>query len=240
MPSKTWPTEREIIQCRRCPRLRSYCAKIAKEKRRAYRDQEYWGKPVPAFGDPQARIHVVGLAPGAHGANRTGRIFTGDRSGDWLFRALYRAGLANQAQATDRADGLILTGARVTCVVKCAPPGNKPAPNEIQNCTRAFLRRELSSYPQVCVFVALGRLAWDTLLRELDPTSQRTPFQHGASHRLPDQRWVIASFHPSQQNTFTGKLTESMFDSIFTQAVHRCQIATADDQTNRESAFDRL
>ena len=195
---------------------------MAREKRAAFRDQEYWGRPVPSFGDPDARILVVGLAPAAHGANRTGRMFTGDRSGDWLYAALHRAGLANQPQSVARGDGLRLSGALVTAGVRCAPPANKPTPAERDNC-RPWLEAELDLLPRVRVFVALGSFAFDQTLRILGDRGAGVPapkprFGHLAEVSLGDGRAVLASYHPSQQNTFTGKLTAEMFDRVWARA----------------------
>ncbi len=215
--------QREIVACERCPRLVEYRAHVAREKRRAYRDQAYWGKPVPGFGDPQARLLIVGLAPAAHGGNRTGRVFTGDRSGDFLYGALYRAGFASQPTSITRGDGLRLQGAFVTAAVRCAPPDNKPLPGEFHNC-REYLERELSVSRGVAVVVALGRLAFNTYLSILKDRgaiskSNRFPFSHGALFRFPPPLPVlIASYHPSQQNTQTGRLTPKMFDEVFRKA----------------------
>ena len=220
--------EHEITLCRRCPRLVAWREQVAREKRAAFRDQEYWGRPVPGFGDPDARILVVGLAPAAHGANRTGRMFTGDRSGDWLYAALHRAGLANQAESVDRADGLRLSGVLVTAGVRCAPPANKPTPAERDNC-RPWLEAELDLLPRVRVFVALGSFAFDQTLRILGNRGNRgnrgagvlSPkprFGHLAEVEVGDGRAVLASYHPSQQNTFTGKLTAEMFDQVWARA----------------------
>ena len=213
----------EIIACRRCPRLNSYCAEIARVKRRAYRDQEYWGKPVPSFGDPDAAVLIVGLAPGAHGANRTGRMFTGDSSGDLLYRVLHTAGFASQPRSWSREDGLKLTGAYISAAVHCAPPDNKPTLEEIRNCG-AYLERELDLLPRVRVVVALGRLAFDRYLSILHGRGSihgrsAFPFAHGAVHRTaPDAPILVGSYHPSQQNTFTGKLSEQMLLDIFVLA----------------------
>ncbi len=210
---------REIVDCRKCARLVEHCQAVAREKRRAFMDWDYWGRPVPPFGDPLARLLILGLAPAAHGGNRTGRMFTGDRSGDFLFAALHRAGFANQAGSAHRDDGLQLKDAYVTASVRCAPPDNKPTPEEQQNC-RAFLERELRLLPNVRVVLALGKLAFDTFLRILkdsgrieSPASYR--FGHGACYKLPGGLpRLFASYHPSQQNTFTGRLTERMFDDL--------------------------
>lgn len=207
----------EIVVCERCPRLREYCALVAREKRAAFRDFDYWGRPVPNFGDPAARLLVVGLAPAAHGGNRTGRIFTGDRSGDWLFRALHRAGFANQPTSIACDDGLQLTDCAITAAAHCAPPGNKPTPGEMANCA-AWLAQTLDLVP-VQVFVALGQIAFKAIVAEARRRSWlagRMPkFAHGARVPLSEQRWLLGSYHPSQQNTFTGVLTESMFDNVF-------------------------
>ncbi len=196
--------------------------RVAQEKRAAYRDEEYWGRPVPAFGDADARILVVGLAPAAHGANRTGRMFTGDRSGDWLFGALHRAGLASQPEATSRGDGLRLGNVLVTAAVRCAPPANKPTPAERDAC-RPWLEAELDLLRDVRVFVTLGSLAWNQTLRILADRGVAVPvprprFGHLAEVALDDGPWVLGSYHPSQQNTFTGKLTETMFDRVWARA----------------------
>ncbi len=208
--------EEEIADCRRCPRLVAWRERVAREKRAAYQDWEYWGRGVPGFGDPDATILIVGLAPAAHGANRTGRMFTGDRSGDWLYRALAEAGLANQAESVDRDDGLHLQGVYVSAVVRCAPPENKPTPKERDTCV-AFLGRELDALRRVRVVVALGAFAYQALLRRFD-VRPRPPFRHGAEVELPDGRVILCSFHPSQRNTFTGKLTESMLRAVFVRA----------------------
>ena len=190
--------------------------KVAVEKRAAFKAWDYWAKPVPGFGDPEAELLVVGLAPAAHGGNRTGRVFTGDRSGDWLYRALYRAGYANQSVSTHRDDGLRLTGAYVTAAVRCAPPGNQPAPEERANC-EPYLRQELRLLTRVRVIVTLGSFAY-TALAQLSGLRPRPRFGHGVEALLPDGRVLLCSYHPSQQNTFTGKLTEEMFDAIFRRA----------------------
>jgi uracil-DNA glycosylase family 4 len=187
----------------------------AREKRASYRNEEYWGRGVPGFGDPLARVLVLGLAPAAHGANRTGRIFTGDRSGDWLYRAMHRAGLANQPTSTHRDDGLRLTGAWVTSAVKCAPPDNKPSPAERDAC-RPFLRREIEALSKLKVVVCLGAFAYEAACAEFG-VKPRPKFGHGAEAVSPSGIVLVCSFHPSQQNTFTGRLTEPMFDAVFTR-----------------------
>lgn len=221
-PSWLVQLNREIVACERCPRLRRYCQKIAREKRRAYRDWEYWGKPVPGFGDPKARVLLLGLAPGAHGSNRTGRMFTGDGSGYFLYPVLHEAGFASHAGDGHRDDGLKLRGAYITAAARCAPPANKPTRRELANCS-SFLDRELEGLRQVRVVVALGKIAFDAYLdhlkrRELIPSRSGFVFRHGAHYRLPDGRILLASYHPSQQNTNTGRLTREMFLEIFREA----------------------
>ena len=209
-----------IITCRRCPRLVDWREQVARDRRAAYRDQSYWGKPVPGFGDPLARILVVGLAPGAHGANRTGRVFTGDRSGDWLYGSLHRAGLANQANSTHIDDGLTLNGVYVAACVRCVPPGNKPTPAERDTCL-PFLAQEIALLTEVRVIVCLGAFAWDGVgrvpgLRQVDDPKGK--FGHLAESRMG--RFIrLGSYHPSQQNTFTGRLTESMQDDVWRRAI---------------------
>jgi uracil-DNA glycosylase len=204
--------QRKIVACGRCPRLREYCREVARVKRRAYRDQEYWGKPVPSFGDPEARVLVLGLAPGAHGANRTGRMFTGDKSGEFLYRALYETGFANQPTSISREDGLTLTGAYISASAHCAPPDNKPSREELLNC-RPYLERELALLKDVRVVVALGRIAFDTYLSLV---GKRAKFGHNVVHDLTPV--LISSYHPSQQNTSTGKLTATMLREVFERA----------------------
>ena len=207
----------DISSCRACPRLVEWRESMAAEKRASFRDQEYWGRGVPGFGDTDARVWVLGLAPAAHGANRTGRMFTGDRSGDWLYRAMHRAGFANQPVSTDRNDGLSLSGAWVSAAVRCAPPDNKPTNEERDTC-RQFLRRERDLLPRVRVIVALGNFAYAAVAREFG-IRPRPKFGHGVEATTPDGRiTVVCSFHPSQQNTFTGKLTEPMLDAVFSRA----------------------
>jgi uracil-DNA glycosylase family 4 len=213
---------REIIACTRCPRLVAYREQIAREKRRAYRDQEYWGKPVPGFGDPKARVLIIGLAPGAHGSNRTGRPFTGDASGKFMFPVLYETGFASQPNAIARNDGLTLKDLYITAAVRCAPPANKPTPQELANCSH-FLDREMAGLEKVKVVVALGKIGFDAYLNYLQRRGQLASkkayvFKHGASYRLPDGKVLLASYHPSNQNTQTGKLTRTMFVKIFKDA----------------------
>jgi uracil-DNA glycosylase family 4 len=206
----------EVVACRACPRLVSWREEVATHKRASFADQEYWGRPVPGFGDPGARLLVVGLAPAAHGGNRTGRVFTGDRSGDWLFGALYRAGFANQSTSVSRDDGLVLDAAYVTAVVRCAPPANVPTVDERDHCL-PFLRRELALLNEVRVIICLGHFAWGVLCRQF-ALRPKPRFGHAVECRLPDGRTLLASYHPSQQNTFTGTLTEPMFDAVFRRA----------------------
>ncbi len=207
----------EIIACHRCPRLVEWREKVAIEKVKRHADEEYWGKAVPNFGDPNARILIVGLAPAAHGANRTGRMFTGDRSGDWLYRALYKASFANQSQSIAMSDGLELRDVLITAVCHCAPPDNKPLPEELINC-RPYLDQLLSS-KQFSVVIALGKIAFDAVLRHYaNLPKPKAIFEHCATTALPDNKVLIGSYHPSQQNTFTGRLTEEMLDHVFTTA----------------------
>jgi len=206
----------EVSACRACPRLVAWREQVATEKRAAYRDQDYWGRGVPGFGDPRARILVVGLAPAAHGANRTGRVFTGDRSGDFLFAALHRVGLASQAEATGRDDGLELVDVFITAPVKCAPPANKPTPDERTAC-RPFFAREVEALDRVRVVVVLGQIGYVAAAAEFG-LSPRPAFGHGLEVALDAGRTMLCSYHVSQQNTFTGRLTEPMFDAVLLRA----------------------
>ena len=206
----------EVVDCRACPRLVEWREEVARTKRAAFRDEDYWGRPIPGFGDPAARIVVLGLAPAAHGGNRTGRVFTGDRSGDWVFRAMHRAGLANQPTSVSVDDGLRLTGAWVTAAVKCAPPANAPTPDERDNCA-TFLRRELDAL-DVAVVLCLGAFGYEAACRHFG-VRPRPRFGHGVEVGLADGPTLVCSFHPSQQNTFTGRLTEAMLDAVFARAV---------------------
>ena len=206
----------EIVACRLCPRLVDWRERVAREKRAAYRDWDYWGRPVPGFGDPEARLVIVGLAPAAHGANRTGRVFTGDRSGDWLFGAMHRAGFANQPTAEHRDDGLELLDAYVLAAVRCAPPTNRPTTEERDQC-RPYLELELALLPHRRVLLALGGWALG-VLASVEDLRPRPKFGHGAEFALADGGTLLCSYHPSQQNTFTGRLTEPMFDAVFARA----------------------
>jgi uracil-DNA glycosylase family 4 len=214
---------REIVACELCPRLREHSRHMAAIKRRAFLDWEYWGKPVPPFGDPQARVLIIGLAPAAHGANRTGRMFTGDRSGDFLYRALEETGFASQATSVSRDDGLTLTGVYITAAARCAPPDNKPTPGEFANC-RAFLERELDLLKDLRVVVALGKLAFDAylgILRDRGVIQSRAAFTFGHDREFliaPGEPMLVSSYHPSQQNTSTGKLTAPMLRQVFERA----------------------
>jgi uracil-DNA glycosylase family 4 len=226
-PQRSLPLlHREIVACRACPRLVAWRERVAREKVLRYRDWNYWGKPVPGFGDPRARILVVGLAPGAHGANRTGRMFTGDQSGDFLFAALHRVGLANQAASTSRDDGLTLRDAYIVAAVRCAPPDNRPAPDEIARCAR-FLDGEDALLPRVRVVVALGAIAWRAYLDHFDRRGERIPrprpaFAHGAVLEVAG-RTLLGSYHVSRQNTQTGRLTPAMFDAVLEDAKRRAR-----------------
>ncbi len=213
---------RELIACRLCPRLVAHRERVAREKKRQFRDWTYWGKPVPGFGDPGARLLLVGLAPGAHGSNRTGRMFTGDASGDWLYDALFQFGFASRPDARARDDGLLLTDCYITAAARCVPPGNKPTTAELNTCRR-YLARELASLPRVRVVLGLGRIGFEAWLKasgwwtRLSPR-QRPRFAHGALHRLPDGVVLLATYHPSRQNTNTGKLTRKMWQGVFRRA----------------------
>ena len=211
-----------IVRCRMCPRLVGWREEVARKKVRRYQAEEYWGKPLPGFGDPEARLLLVGLAPAAHGGNRTGRIFTGDRSGDWLYGALYAFGFSNQPTSRHRDDGLELKDAYVTAAVRCAPPANKPTREEMDNC-RPYLVRELGLLRRVRVVVALGKIAFDSYLRARQEVGLEVPrplprFGHGKAYALPGGVTLIASYHPSQQNTQTGRLTRAMFHAVFRKA----------------------
>ncbi len=211
-----------IVSCERCPRLREYCRGIGETRRRAYLDQTYWAQPVPGFGDPHARVLILGLAPGAHGANRTGRPFTGDGSGDFMYPVLHELGFASQPYATSVDDGLRLRHAWIASVVRCAPPGDKPTPDEIRNCG-SHLQAELAQLPRVRVVVCLGRIAWDGYLAQLVASgviARRSLylFRHGAHYVLPNALHLLASYHPSLRNTNTGRLDRAMFTRVFAQA----------------------
>ena len=222
----------EIIACRRCPRLVEYREEVARTKRRAFLNWDYWGRPVPGFGDPEAHLLLIGLAPAAHGGNRTGRVFTGDSSGDFLYRALFETGFASQPTSVSRDDGLVLRDAYVSAAVRCAPPANKPALDEMRNC-RPYLEQELALLAKLRVVVALGRLAFDvylSILRSNGKIARRSAFMfaHGVEYQTgPDLPLLIGSYHPSQQNTFTGKLTPAMLRSVFRKARRRIDAAGA-------------
>jgi len=222
-PPPHWLTvlNHEVVACTRCPRLVEYREMVAREKRRAYRDCAYWGRPVPGFGDPEARVLIMGLAPGAHGSNRTGRPFTGDASGKFMFPVLHETGFASQPNATDLNDGLRLKDLYITAAVRCAPPANKPTPQELAECSQ-FLDREIAGLERVKVVVALGKIGFDAYLNYAKrcglPGRQPYLFKHGASYRLPGGKVLLASYHPSNQNTQTGKLTRKMFVEIFKEA----------------------
>jgi uracil-DNA glycosylase len=207
--------EQRVTRCRKCPRLVEWRERVAREKRAAFRDEDYWGRPVPGFGDPRARVYVLGLAPAAHGGNRTGRVFTGDRSGDWLFASLHRTGFANQPTSVSAGDGLRLSGLFIAAAVRCAPPANKPLPAERDNCL-PYAAEELDLI-RPAVIVCLGAFAWDAACR-LRGVRPRPRFGHGAVHQIPDGPVMLGSYHVSQQNTFTGKLTEPMLDAVFVKA----------------------
>jgi uracil-DNA glycosylase family 4 len=235
-----------IVACNRCPRLRAHCAEVARVRRRMYADWEYWGRPVPSFGDEHARVLALGLAPGAHGSNRTGRPFTGDGSGDFLFPVLHQAGFASQPAAVSRDDGMKLTGLWISAVVRCAPPANKPTPEEQRNCA-PWLDREIALLTRLRVVVCLGRIAFDGLLAHARRTGQfdsaklRYAFAHGAEYILPGGLAVLASYHPSLQNTNTGKLTRTMLLAVFHRARTLADLpeptgaSTASKETRREN-----
>jgi uracil-DNA glycosylase family 4 len=222
MPNALAILHREVVNCTRCPRLVEYREQVGREKRRAYRDHEYWARPVPGFGDPQARVLILGLAPGAHGSNRTGRPFTGDASGRFMYPILHKVGFASQPNADSRDDGLRLIDCYITAAVRCAPPDNKPLPSELANCA-TFLDRELAILKRVKVVVALGKIGFDAYLNYLKRTGlvQRITafkFAHAASYAMPNGVTLLASYHPSNQNTATGKLTAAMFEQVFRKA----------------------
>jgi uracil-DNA glycosylase family 4 len=219
----------EVVGCRACPRLVAWREQVAEEKRAAFRDDLYWGRAVPGFGDPEAGLVIVGLAPAAHGANRTGRMFTGDRSGDFLYAALHRAGLASQPTSASRDDGLTLRGVYVTAAVRCAPPANKPTPAERDRC-RPFLVRELSLLTSARVYLALGAFGYGALTEVLG-VRPRPRFGHGVAVPRHDGRWIVCSYHPSQQNTFTGRLTPEMLDAVVARAVHLVHSSAATSPT---------
>lgn len=211
-----------ITDCTACPRLVLYRQEIAEQKRKQYRDWDYWGRPVPGFGDPHARLYILGLAPAAHGGNRTGRVFTGDRSGDWLYEALYRYGFANQAESHSKGDGLALTDCYIGASVRCAPPGNKPLPTEFKRCSQ-YLQAEVRLLRHHRIVVALGKIAFDHYLKTCRSQGRTIPapnpkFGHGSVYRFPWGVTMLGSYHPSQQNTFTGKLTRPMFHAVFQRA----------------------
>jgi len=214
-PTELERLERRVVRCRRCPRLVEWRERVAREKRAAFRDERYWGRPVPGFGDPRAGVYVLGLAPAAHGGNRTGRVFTGDRSGDWLYASLHRTGFANQPTSRGRDDGLTLRGAFIGAAVRCAPPANRPLPAERDNCL-PYAARELELI-EPRVVVCLGAFAWDAACQLLG-LRPRPRFGHGAEHTPAAGPTLLGTYHPSQQNTFTGKLTEEMMDAIFARA----------------------
>jgi uracil-DNA glycosylase family 4 len=231
---------KEIIACRKCPRLVTWREEVARVKRKAYQDQEYWGKPVPGFGDPKARVLIVGLAPGAHGSNRTGRAFTGDASGGFMYPALHRAGFANQPTAVSRSDGLTLTDLYIAASARCVPPDNKPTPEELNNC-QPYLERELQILSPK-VIVCLGRIAFERILKIYGVRDSSLRFGHGALYKLNTDplvtdHWLLCSYHPSQQNTLTGKLTVQMFDDIWAKAKELLQNQKeVIDQPNKASA----
>lgn len=209
--------EQRVVNCRLCPRLVEWRERVASEKRAAFKDEPYWGRPIPGWGDPNGRVFTIGLAPAAHGGNRTGRIFTGDRSGDWLFASLHRTGFANRPESIRAGDGLEVRDMWIAAAVRCAPPANKPLPSERDNCL-PYAAEELELLPNIRVMVALGAFAWDAALRLHGGVRPRPKFGHGVEAALPGGRTLVGCFHPSQQNTFTGKLTEPMLDAVFTRA----------------------
>ena len=211
-----------VVGCRECPRLVRWREQVARERTKRFSDCAYWGKPVPGFGDPKARLLTIGLAPAAHGGNRTGRMFTGDRSGDWLFRTLHKFRFSNKPTSVHREDGLILKDCYITAAIRCAPPENKPLPSEVRNC-RPYLLQELEMLKNVRVIVGLGKVAFDAAVSSFhqlqwDTLKKKPKFRHGAEYRMNNGMTLIGSYHPSQQNTFTGRLTETMFDGIFRRA----------------------
>jgi uracil-DNA glycosylase family 4 len=231
MPDWLQVLNQEIVVCARCPRLVAFREKVAREKRRAYQDWDYWGKPVPGFGDPHARVLILGLAPGAHGSNRTGRPFTGDSSGYFMYPVLHKTGFANQPKGTHRDDGLKLTDAYITAAVRCVPPQNKPTPAEIASCA-PFLDREIDGLTHVRVVVALGRIGFDAYLNYLKRRGvlkgkKEYVFKHGAEYHMPDGKILLASYHPSNQNTNTGKLNPKMFTEIFRRAARLARERTS-------------
>ena len=222
MPSALAVLNNEVIHCTKCPRLVEYREHIGREKRRAYREHDYWARPVPGFGDPKARVLILGLAPGAHGSNRTGRPFTGDRSGEFMYPILYKTGFASQPKAIDRNDGLRLIDCYITAAVRCAPPDNKPLPSELANCA-PYLDRELTALKKLKVVVALGKIGFDAYLnylKRIDVITSRSGyvFAHSAEYAMPNGMTLLASYHPSNQNTATGKLTAKMFEGVFQRA----------------------
>ena len=219
------------MDCHRCPRLVEWRERVAREKRAAFAAEEYWGRPLPGFGDPRAAVYVLGLAPAAHGGNRTGRVFTGDRSADFLYASLHRAGFANQPTSTHRGDGLRLTGAFVAAAVRCAPPANRPLPSERDNCL-PYAAEELRLMPSVRVIVCLGAIAWDAAGRLLG-LRPRPRFGHGAEHAAPGRPTLLGSFHPSQQNTFTGRLTAAMMDEVLARARVLSEVSPAAPEVSR-------
>jgi uracil-DNA glycosylase family 4 len=236
---RSWDAlNRRIVQCELCPRLRDHCRCVAQTKRKSFADDDYWARPLPNFGDPQGRLVIVGLAPAAHGANRTGRMFTGDRSGQWLFRALHKAGFANRAESESRDDGLELIDCAITAVCHCAPPDNKPTLEEQANC-QSWLSATIELLPAK-VFLALGQIAWNACVAEARRRAwlqgPRPKFAHAAQVKLNGERWLLGSYHPSQQNTFTGRLTAPMLDAVFSTAR---QILTDAETPRRRKPYSR-